>query len=105
MHKSTFNCTKCGECCIYTTVKLSEEDMQRIEKLGHKEFHEWDHIIRAPVLKKNKDGCVFLRKKGDKFLCSIYGNRPEVCRKYPFFDTDVVEDCRPVSMEKMLKGK
>ncbi len=88
----TFKCTKCGECCKPIT-KVTEADIQKIEELGYKreEFLDFDPFRRdsmiKDVLKRVNGYCIFLKDNKDgTFDCSIYGNHPEVCKKYPFFE-------------------
>ena len=99
-----FKCTKCGECCR-PIVKVDKKDIKRIEELGLTDFTEYDQKIRSRVLKQNKGVCVFLKREGDEFTCSIHNNRPEVCRNYPFIEVEEVEDCRPKGWEKWMKLK
>mgnify|MGYP001617376438 CR=1 FL=1 len=102
LNPKTFQCCRyCGECCKKTFVWLSPWDIHRIESLGHskEEFSEPDNNLGkgALVLKKKDDGsgCIFLKEGADgTFQCSIYENRPAICRKYPFFG-DQIDDCRP----------
>jgi|APSaa5957512622_1039677.scaffolds.fasta_scaffold190477_2 Fe-S-cluster containining protein len=93
-----FKCTKCGECCRMV-VKLSKEDIQRINKIYQKDFTRYDKEIKSNVLKHNNGKCVFLKKQGDEYVCSIYEHRPEVCKQYPFIDKQKIEDCRPPRWE------
>jgi len=83
---------KCGRCCIVTVVLLLDEDIKRIKKQGFSQDFFVDYEMLGeyrgkPSLKKNKDGwCVFLKKdKKGIFSCGIYENRPQICKKYPFF--------------------
>jgi len=86
---ATFSCTQCGECCIKTLVPLQKQDITKIKKAGFKEeeFVVQDvHFKFRKLLKKKENGwCVFLKKKKEKFYCSIYEHRPFACRQYPFF--------------------
>ena len=86
----TFKCTKCGECCR-PIVKVDEDDINRIEKLGNKrdDFIQFDSKINSSVLKQKNNVCIFLERQGDEFVCSIYNNRPKVCQKYPFIKDEV----------------
>ena len=100
---NTFICSGCGECCIKYIVKLSKADIKRIKSLGLKEhdFVDIDQHIPGPnktvLKKKNNQWCIFLNKnpKGD-FVCNIYDERPNVCRKYPFLKKNV-ETCKPIT--------
>ena len=99
----TFKCTKCGECCR-PIVKLSKEDITSIEEIGKKEFFVYDENIKSNVLKQVNYRCMFLKKEGDEYLCSIYNNRPEVCRKYPFITgEEKLENCYPRGWKRWRK--
>ena len=96
LNPKTFKCETCGECCIKYIVKLNDNDIEKIKKLGfnEKEFVERDEHICEFVLKKNDKGCVFL----DNNSCKIYNDRPSVCKMYPFMG-DEVSSCKPVTFE------
>jgi len=70
---------KCIECCIQTEMILTDDDVERLKRLGfEKNFFliEDDGLLRL----KNESGrCVFLKDYG----CTIYEYRPEGCRLYP----------------------
>jgi len=92
-----FKCGRCGQCCIKLTVWLYKEDIGRIkERFDENYFAEKSLLDGNPVLvlKKNKDGCVFLEKRRGKYSCKIYGIRPKICVQYPFFGKGL-EDCKP----------
>ncbi|MBI2651074.1 YkgJ family cysteine cluster protein [Candidatus Woesearchaeota archaeon] len=98
--KQNFQCNRyCGECCKKLIVQVSKKEIGKIAALGHKkeEFAAADLIdSKKFVLKKNHDGCVFLKKHKDgKYSCSIYENRPKICRQYPFFKKNAVKSCLP----------
>jgi Fe-S-cluster containining protein len=39
---------------------------------------------------------MFLKRNGDTYYCSIYKNKLESCRKYPFFTgNEKLKDCLP----------
>ena len=82
---------------------VNKEDIKNIKKLGYNEedFLEGELIYKNKfVLKRDKGGCVFLKKSKDgKYSCSIYENRPKTCRQYPFFgNKDKVGSCLPKDM-------
>ena len=84
-----FACTGCGECCRWTgSVLLVDLDIPRLAAgLG---LSEDDFVARHTRLAPNRrqlalldqeDGsCAFL--EGDR--CSVYEQRPEQCRTFPF---------------------
>ena len=76
---SRFRCYKCGKCCSDYRIGIKEKDIARIEEHGfsRKDFMSGRHIRKI-------DGrCFFLKKKGDDYICSIHGFKPDVCRKWP----------------------
>jgi Fe-S-cluster containining protein len=85
----------CIQCCLETSMPLSNRDIKRISRLG---FDTNFFVIERDgwLQLKNHDGrCVFHSGK----ICSIYKNRPEGCRSYPIiYDKDenravLDEDC------------
>ena len=77
------NCTFCGLCCTLT-VRLSENDIEGIEKSGHsrEDFVEIDKDGK-PLLKRENGWCTFFKREGKIGICSIYDSRPEACRDFP----------------------
>ncbi|MEW6202566.1 MAG: YkgJ family cysteine cluster protein [bacterium] len=83
------NCTDCGNCCRILHPKLNQNDIQRLsQRLGMKE----DEFIEK-YLEQGEEGlqmretpCPFLSDK----ICSVYEDRPEECRGYPYLDRDIV---------------
>ena len=75
----------CILCCLETEMLLTDDDIERIEHLGH---HRDDFMIDDDgwLVMKNSDGkCVF----HDGKICRIYDSRPDGCRLYPvIFDDD-----------------
>jgi Fe-S-cluster containining protein len=58
---------------------LTESDVARLEAAGHRDF--WRLNSAGDLELRNVGGrCVFL---GDE-LCTVYSERPEGCRLYPF---------------------
>jgi Fe-S-cluster containining protein len=86
-----FKCEKCALCCGDTKQRVRRILLLRIEaKSISQKTHEGVENFAEKldgvepyiyVMKKSKNGkCVFL--KGD--LCTIYQNRPLICKFYPF---------------------
>ena len=77
------NCTFCGLCCTLA-VKLSENDIKRIESSGRKrnEFTVAD-ADGKPMLKREKGWCTFFKREGKVGICTIYDSRPDNCRDFP----------------------
>ena len=100
LNKSNFICKQCGKCCKAYTVKLSGSDIERIKKAGYKkedfaEKDDFDVTTGKYALKRENNQCMFLIQVDDKYFCQIYENRPEICRKYPFFEKEDIESCEP----------
>lgn len=78
-----FECLKCGLCCGYR-VDVSCGDVERLEGVSRdrNDFLEEETSSGMFRLKKKEEACVFLGKSS---LCSVYPQRPEYCRRYPFF--------------------
>jgi Fe-S-cluster containining protein len=99
--KENFQCNRyCGQCCKKLVIRVSKGEIEKIRKLGYKDedFLERDLAYRHKfVLKRNKKGCVFLKKNKDgKYSCRIYKNRPKTCRQYPFFgNKNKIGSCLP----------
>jgi Fe-S-cluster containining protein len=85
LRRRKFKCLRCGRCCSLK-VKLSKEDIKRLEKAGKKDFIEGKHW-----LKRINKYCQFLEIKNGKSRCLVYNSRPEICRNWPLkrFTTDV----------------
>jgi Fe-S-cluster containining protein len=87
-----FRCNNCGICCGDTKEKkrqilMLDEEAKLIESKLGKNISEFTSICnyKTPYvyeMKKNENGkCVFL---SSDCKCSIYSNRPLICRFYPF---------------------
>ena len=79
-----FKCIRCGLSCIGADVQLTEKEIEKIKSVTEKEFYEeyttpFGNMRRR--LKKINNRCIFL---DDKLNCTIYQNRPLLCREYPF---------------------
>lgn len=97
-----FTCTQCGNCCTGPTgfVLFTDKEasaMAKDLKIPKDEFYEQytrDTIV-GRSLNENKTGygydCVFLTRdeKTGKTGCSVYKSRPEQCRTWPFWDSNL----------------
>ncbi|NPA23953.1 MAG: YkgJ family cysteine cluster protein [Crenarchaeota archaeon] len=89
----SFTCNNCGLCCE-GPVELSENDYKRLKSIcddvdRHIEVRKRNGKVRR-ILRPVEKGelvqeCIFLRREGDKRICSIYENRPSYCKLYPLF--------------------
>ena len=71
----------CGKCCYNTEMMLTEEDIERIAKLGYSREYFVDTTGSFPRLRNVSGHCVFLDEKTGR--CMIYDHRPLGCRLYP----------------------
>ena len=78
------NCTFCGLCCTLT-VRLSENDIKRIENGSGRKKEEF--VVAdgdgKPLLKRENGWCTFFRRERGVGVCTIYENRPDNCRDFP----------------------
>ena len=79
LHRDDFDCLMCGNCCRFRTIDLTKEDVELMEKHGHKDFYEpFEGHYR---IKRVNGRCPF--NFDDK--CGVYDHRAAVCRNFPFF--------------------
>jgi Fe-S-cluster containining protein len=75
-------CTECGVCCFFEDpryVMLFEGDLERLGERAE----ELTHWIRGRCFMRTSEGhCIALRKDGSRWLCSIYDQRPTLCREF-----------------------
>lgn len=74
-----FVCRQCGNCCTYLKINVNENDIQRIEKAGYRDFLTLDRKF----VKRVGGRCFFLKRQGDKWACSIHKIKPSACAKWP----------------------
>lgn len=96
-----FSCTQCGGCCTGPTgfVLFTDTEAKAMAKdLGITSDEFYEHYTRDTIvgrsLKENKTSygydCVFLdRDDRGKALCTIYTTRPEQCRTWPFWKSNL----------------
>lgn len=101
LSKENFNCNRrCGKCCKQALVRVSRADIKRIKNSGHQpeEFLMNDLAMQDRLLLKvDEKGCIFLKKHNDgRYSCTIYKDRPKICRQYPFFGKEnKIKSCFP----------
>ncbi|MAH33626.1 hypothetical protein CL615_04520 [archaeon] len=99
--KENFKCSRyCAKCCKDIILRVNSNDIKRIMKTNPnvETFLQKDPLdANKLILKKENNKCIFLEKKKDgKYACIIYSNRPEICKKYPFFDNQKpIKSCLP----------
>ena len=82
-----WSCVRCGNCCtVPLVVELNLEEFFRlsaIQKLPRLLFQRGDNFVPCMIhhfyKTKSRPGCVFYNNG-----CSIYEQRPAVCRLFPF---------------------
>ena len=107
IRKAEFVCRLCGECCSGNDneVMVSPDEIDRLcEATGltaeqiAEPYPEWIHDGGAAftfgrVLRRGEDGnCMFLENS----RCTVYQDRPHICRTYPFMldgETLLVFEC------------
>ena len=117
-------CTQCGRCCtnphFMGTMEASASDIARWRKddrqdiLQYADVHDWKpgsageamgfafaDLWMSPRTGNDMLRCPFVRKvrNQDRYTCTIYDTRPEVCREYPtnvshmqFVNCEMLED-------------
>lgn len=88
-----FTCMQCGDCCKgFGGTYLSETDVSAIAAfLGVSESELLDTYCvwsgKRPVLAQRSDGyCIFFDCN-----CSIHPVKPQMCRKWPFIESVLVD--------------
>ena len=91
-------CTQCGRCCtnpgFMGSMQATADDLEMWRTAGRWDVLEWCWVIDddvggdlwiSPVTGIEASRCPFVRKRRgqDKYDCTIYDVRPEVCRNYP----------------------
>ncbi len=81
-----WRCVRCGKCCIKFLVPLyPHEALYYTMKYGPVvEERNGKFYLRS----KPDGSCIFLERTPLGYRCSIYLERPIVCRCYPFYITD-----------------
>ena len=75
-----FSCGRCGLCCRLR-VKLTAEDIERIEKAGHNKI---DFLDGKGNLKRAASGfCTFFAFDKGKAACIIHDAKPKICAGWP----------------------
>jgi Fe-S-cluster containining protein len=100
---TAYDCCRCGACCRSPWtgeghVRLYEPDIERMERLALPiviltQPGEGDQLEEVPLLttKRDRDGlriCIaFAGDVGEACGCSIYEDRPFLCREFELGDT------------------
>jgi len=87
----TITCKRCGKCCLSVFVPVTDEDLERWKREGKQEiFRAMEHsksVWAGDIIISSENGkilftCPFLRCEGTYYTCTIYEDRPTVCRQY-----------------------
>ena len=95
-----FQCSECGECCsgpgegyIWVTkpeIKLIADFLK--QPIGQLRRDYLEHVgLRTTVIEQPENNdCIFLRKIDGRKECVIYPVRPNQCRTWPFWSSNLV---------------
>jgi len=85
-------CMRCGKCCYAVHVfTAGEDDMERWRKQGKTDIvrvmERYMPVWAGDIIVSSLDGkilttCPFLRNDEKYYTCTIYEDRPNVCRNY-----------------------
>ncbi len=83
-YQQHFDCTQCANCCRYSIVAVSAEEIGAIGRYLGSSEEDTTREYTEPgeegrILKSTEAGCVFL----DGTLCMVYEARPKVCHDFP----------------------
>ena len=93
-----FECKMCGECCQGQGITLKDEEIKRIARfldMKEDEFKErYCNRKRGRYELKTADSnyCIFLKKKGKNKVCGIHPVKPELCKRWPFFNAIISDE-------------
>jgi Fe-S-cluster containining protein len=93
------DCRSCGACCVangdggdvlaHGYADLTSEDVAQMTPHVRRQLHaifigsETRYATRAKQLASGDVGCQYLRgTPGQRCSCSIYANRPDICRRF-----------------------
>lgn len=105
-----FECTQCGNCCTGMPghVWVGDEDVQRIAEYLDKPVGEIRLLRTRPArgrvsLTEYANGdCTFFDPH--KRRCTIYPVRPEQCRTWPFWQSNLVDEDAWSRAERVCPG-
>ena len=94
-----FGCTECGECCsgpgegyIWITkpeIEFAAEFLKMSERQFRKEYLRRVGLRTTIIEHRVTKDCIFLRKIEGKKKCVIYPVRPNQCRTWPFWASNL----------------
>jgi len=100
-------CTQCGKCCTKTSymesLQATGEDVLRWRREGRNDILRFAYVLGRPDdpwadlwvdahTGRERSRCPFVKKVPgtNRYLCSIYETRPQVCRDYVPWSKDTV---------------
>lgn len=102
-------CVECGACCNYFKIKFDRPSNPQVpwEKIT---FYNPSNLSEVALkgAEKFKGKCSALEGKiGERAICSIYENRPDVCAAFPVWMSNGKQNPRCIKAREFhgLKGK
>ncbi len=104
-----FHCTSCGKCCTGAPgfVWLEDADIKKLSchlSLSEEEFlHKYTRKVgeKITLLEDRKTyDCIFLQGK----QCSVYEARPQQCRAFPFWLSNLKKKTDWLQAKQMCEG-
>ena len=104
------NCNQCGKCCIHysdggLSASTSEIDWWEEHRPDIFSYVNEGQIWISPDTGKQLVSCPWLQKLPDqeKYICSIYDDRPNDCKYYPVDIAQMVRDeCEMLEARDLL---
>lgn len=92
-----YDCVSCGACCFDSDVLLGEADLDRFEDqprlMRLTVLHDWPPGLKMRFMRRESDGrCAALEGRLGAVCCSIYADRPHLCRAFEAGS----EECREI---------
>ncbi len=79
----TWRCIRCGKCCNIFSIPLTLGEAFNItRKYGPVVVNKGGKFL---LISKFNGDCIFLERRNGRAYCTIYPERPFVCRIYPFY--------------------
>jgi Fe-S-cluster containining protein len=80
IRKQKFSCLRCGSCCRLR-VRLTPNEIRHLKAVTKEDFLEYTKGV--PYIRRINNYCLFLSLDKGKSRCTIYNDRPNICRDYP----------------------
>jgi len=88
---SPVTCKRCGRCCLAVYIPVTDDDMERWKSEGKQEIlRAMEHskaVWAGDIIVSSQEGnilftCPFLRWEEKYYSCTIYEDRPKICKGY-----------------------